>query len=91
MASGVRGSLRTEQRLAVTLAMAAGFVDAYGLISYQKYLSFMSGNTTRTGSQIGQAHLALALPSLIFIVFFIIGVFGGALLSRSEPRRPQRV
>jgi uncharacterized membrane protein YoaK (UPF0700 family) len=83
MATGVRGSLRTELRLAAVLALTAGFVDAYGLISYQTYLSFMSGNTTQTGSQIGQAQLTAALPSLTAIVFFVLGVFRGSLLVHS--------
>ena len=39
------------ERLAAGLAMIAGYIDAYGLIRYQTYLSFMSGNTTQTGSQ----------------------------------------
>jgi uncharacterized membrane protein YoaK (UPF0700 family) len=83
MATGVRGSLRTELRLAAVLALTAGFVDAYGLISHQTYLSFMSGNTTQTGSQIGQAQLTAALPSLTAIVFFVFGVFSGSLLLHS--------
>ena len=31
--------------------MIAGFVDAYGMITYGVYVSFMSGNTTQTGYQ----------------------------------------
>jgi Protein of unknown function (DUF1275) len=38
-----------KEWLAVGLAMIAGFVDAYGIITYNTYLSFMSGNTTQTG------------------------------------------
>jgi uncharacterized membrane protein YoaK (UPF0700 family) len=83
MATGVRGLLRTEQRFAAVLALTAGFVDAYGLISYQTYLSFMSGNTKQTGSQIGQSHVAGAMPSLTAIVFFVLGVFSGSLLVHS--------
>jgi hypothetical protein len=30
--------------------MIAGFVDAYGIVTYGTYLSFMSGNTTRQRS-----------------------------------------
>jgi uncharacterized membrane protein YoaK (UPF0700 family) len=91
MASISRETLRTEQRLAATLAMTAGYVDAYGLISYQTYLSFMSGNTTQTGSQIGQGHLAMALPSATAIVAFVIGVFSGTLIIRSDLRQRQRI
>jgi uncharacterized membrane protein YoaK (UPF0700 family) len=87
----VRNSLVVQQALAVVLAMTAGYVDAFGLITYQTYLSFMSGNTTQTGSQIGQGHLALALPSFVAIVFFVGGVFAGSLLTQSALRQPQRL
>ena len=90
MASPERASTRNELRLAGTLALIAGYVDAYGLISYQTYLSFMSGNTTQTGSQIGQGHLAAAVPSFIAIVFFVVGVFTGALLTYSGLRQAER-
>ncbi len=67
------------------LALLAGYVDAYGLIWYQTYLSFMSGNTTQTGSQIGQWHLWLAWPSLLAIVSFVAGVFTGTLIFHDRP------
>ena len=63
MATSGWAAARHELRLAGVLALIAGYVDAYGLIRYQTYLSFMSGNTTQTGSQIGQGHLAAAVPS----------------------------
>jgi uncharacterized membrane protein YoaK (UPF0700 family) len=83
-------SSRHELLLAGVLALIAGYVDAYGLISYRTYLSFMSGNTTQTGSQVGQGHLDAAVPSFIAIVFFVIGVFTGALLTDSGLRQGQR-
>jgi uncharacterized membrane protein YoaK (UPF0700 family) len=81
-------STRHGLLLAGVLALIAGYVDAYGLISFQTYLSFMSGNTTQTGSQLGQGHPAGAVPSFIAIVFFVIGVFIGTLLTDSgrQPR-----
>jgi hypothetical protein len=42
----VRLAAQGQERLAAGLAMTAGFVDAYGMITYNTYLSFMSGNTT---------------------------------------------
>jgi uncharacterized membrane protein YoaK (UPF0700 family) len=83
-------STRNELLLAGMLALIAGYIDAYGLISYQTYLSFMSGNTTQTGSQPGQSHPAGAVSSLIAIVFFVIGVFTGALLTDSGLRQGPR-
>jgi uncharacterized membrane protein YoaK (UPF0700 family) len=86
----MRENQHGQQRLAVVLAMTAGYVDAFGLLTYQTYLSFMSGNTTQTGSQIGQDHLALAVPSLVAIGFFVCGVFTGTLIAQSDVRQVQR-
>jgi uncharacterized membrane protein YoaK (UPF0700 family) len=78
---------RAEGRLAVSLALIAGYVDAYGIVALGVYLSFMSGNTTQTGAQTGQGHFAAALPSAVAIVFFFIGSFAGTLLTHSDLRR----
>ena len=66
-------------------------MDAYGIISYNTYLSFMSGNTTQTGYRAGQGDFALALPSALAIVFFAGGSFVGALMANSETSEPRRV
>jgi uncharacterized membrane protein YoaK (UPF0700 family) len=66
-----RSSANYQERLATGLAMLAGFVDAYGIITYNTYLSFMSGNTTQTGYRAGQRDFALAVPSALAIVFFL--------------------
>jgi len=86
-----RSSANYQERLATGLAMVAGFVDAYGIISYNTYLSFMSGNTTQTGYRAGQGDFALALPSALAIVFFAGGSFVGALMANSETSEPRRV
>jgi uncharacterized membrane protein YoaK (UPF0700 family) len=44
-------------------------------ISYNTYLSFMSGNTTQTGYRIGQRDFAQAVRSALAIVFFAGGSF----------------
>jgi uncharacterized membrane protein YoaK (UPF0700 family) len=77
--------------LAAGLAMIAGFVDAYGMITYRTFLSFMSGNTTQTGYRTGQGNFALAVPSALAIVFFVGGSFAGALLVHSAVRRIRRL
>jgi len=82
---------QTQERLAAGLAMIAGFVDAYGIITYGTYLSFMSGNTTQTGYQIGQGNFAAALPSALAIVFFVGGSFAGAWLAESASGRVRRL
>jgi uncharacterized membrane protein YoaK (UPF0700 family) len=81
-----------KEWLAVTLAMIAGFLDAYGMITYRTYLSFMSGNTTQAGYQIGEGKFGPALYSvLLAIAFFVCGSFAGALLERSPVRRIRRL
>jgi uncharacterized membrane protein YoaK (UPF0700 family) len=77
--------------LVVGLAMIAGFVDAYGIITYDTYLSFMSGNTTHTGYKTGQGDSWAAVPSALAIVFFVGGSFAGALLAHSAVRRVRRL
>ncbi len=52
--------------------MIAGFVDAYGMITYHTYLSFMSGNTTQTAYETGQGNVGAAVPSALAIVFFVV-------------------
>jgi uncharacterized membrane protein YoaK (UPF0700 family) len=81
---------RTEGRLATSLALIAGYVDAYGIVALGVYVSFMSGNTTQTGTLTGQGHFAAALPSALAIMFFIIGNFAGALLTHSGLRSSRR-
>ncbi|MGE0368464.1 MAG: DUF1275 family protein, partial [Candidatus Dadabacteria bacterium] len=36
--------------IAAGLALIAGYVDAYGFITFGTFVSFMSGNTTHAGS-----------------------------------------
>jgi uncharacterized membrane protein YoaK (UPF0700 family) len=80
-----------EEWLAVGLAMIAGFLDAYGIITYQTYVSFMSGNTTHAGYNLGQGNLRGAADSVIAIISFVGGSFAGALLAHSRVRRIRRV
>jgi uncharacterized membrane protein YoaK (UPF0700 family) len=89
------GSLQSmakrQGRLAAILALIAGSLDAYGFIMYQTYLSFMSGNTTQTGSALGQGEWGLALPSGLAIAFFVCGCFLATLLAYSALRRTRRL
>jgi uncharacterized membrane protein YoaK (UPF0700 family) len=87
----LRFAAERQEWLAVGLAMIAGFLDAYGMITYNTYLSFMSGNTTQTGYQTGQGNFGAAVPSALAIVFFLGGSFAGALLAHSEVRRIRRL
>src|SRR5437868_6023604 len=74
---------QTERRLAICLALIAGYVDAYGLRAFATFVSFMSGNTTQTGVLTGQGKLTAALPSALALVFFVAGSFVGTWLTHS--------
>jgi uncharacterized membrane protein YoaK (UPF0700 family) len=76
--------------LATGLAMVAGFVDAYGIITYGVYVSFMSGNTTQTGYQTAEGAFGPAALSALAILFFVGGSFAGTLLVQFAGRRARR-
>jgi uncharacterized membrane protein YoaK (UPF0700 family) len=80
-----------QEWLAATVAMIAGFLDAFGIITYDTYVSFMSGNTTNAGYRIGLGNCWAAAPSVLAIVFFVGGSFVGALLAHSAVPRIRRL
>jgi uncharacterized membrane protein YoaK (UPF0700 family) len=82
---------RAERWLAVYLALIAGYVDAYTIRAYRVYVSFMSGNTTQTGSMIGQSKLLVAVPTALAILCFLAGSVVGTWFSRSQLRNPRGV
>ena len=72
---------RSRRRLAIAAAALAGYVDATGFLSANRYfVSFMSGNTTRLGVDIIASPQTAFVPALL-IIGFVIGVFGGAILA----------
>ncbi len=89
--SSARASEKSGQRLAVLVAMIAGYVDAYGFISYRAFLSFMSGNTTQSGVMMGEGDFSAATPTLVAIASFVVGVFAGTLLIYSETHKSRRL
>jgi uncharacterized membrane protein YoaK (UPF0700 family) len=77
-------SATVQEVLAAVLALIAGYVDAYTFLNYQVYGSFLSGNTTQTGLQVGQGKLGSATNNLLPIPLFVAGVFLGALFVHSR-------
>ena len=71
--------------------MIAGFVDAYGMITYGVFVSFMSGNTTQTGYQTAEGAFGPASLSALAILFFVIGSFAGTLMIELAGRYARRV
>jgi uncharacterized membrane protein YoaK (UPF0700 family) len=82
---------RSEASLAICLALIAGYVDAYGLLAFATYVSFMSGNTTQAGMLIGQGKLLAALPSALAIASFLAGSIAGTWLTLSRLRQSRRL
>ena len=86
-----RAQARNAELLAAALALIAGFVDAYGMITYGVYVSFMSGNTTQTGYQTAEGAFGPASLSALAILFFVVGSFAGTLLVEFAGRYARRV
>src|SRR5258708_11800449 len=64
---------------ALVLALVAGYVDAFAILHFGVYASFMSGNTTQAGLQAGLDARSLAWWSLTPIPAFVAGVVLGTL------------
>ena len=88
--SSAQKTILEQGGLATILALVAGYVDAYAFLRYQSYASFMSGNTTQTGLQLGQGQLATAGHDLLPLPLFVVGVFVGTLLLHSSRLHPLR-
>ncbi|MGH7892844.1 MAG: YoaK family protein, partial [Thermodesulfobacteriota bacterium] len=82
---------KDREMLAVCLAAIAGYVDAYGFLTFSTFVSFMSGNTTHAGIKLGEHAYALALPAAAAILSFITGVFAGTLLTNSRTPHARRI
>jgi uncharacterized membrane protein YoaK (UPF0700 family) len=84
-------SRRDRELLAICLAAIAGYVDAYGFLTFSTFVSFMSGNTTRAGIKLGEHAYALALPAAAAILSFVAGVIAGTLLTNSRTPHARRI
>jgi len=72
--------------LGLLLTACAGFIDAIGFIELGGfYTSFMSGNTTQLGADIGRGLPAALLPASLVAMFFA-GSFAGSFLALSSAR-----
>lgn len=72
---------RPRRTLAIAAAALAGYVDALGFLSADRYfVSFMSGNTTRLGVDLITRPGMAWMPAML-LALFVAGVTGGALLA----------
>lgn len=68
---------RPRKTLAAFLSALAGYVDAVGYLSADRYfVSFMSGNTTRFATDLITEGFRAAIPALL-ITGFVLGVAAG--------------
>jgi uncharacterized membrane protein YoaK (UPF0700 family) len=72
---------RRNIALACALSMLAGYVDGIGFLHLGGlFVSFMSGNSTRMGVSLAEAHWRQAAEALGLIVLFVLGAAGGSLM-----------
>lgn len=87
-----RRRLIRRQRSSVGLALVAaisflaGMTDAIGLMAVGEFVSFMSGNTTRTAVALAEGDVGRAILLLTGLVAFVLGnTFGVIVAARSRP------
>lgn len=73
--------INMQERLAIFLALIAGYIDATGLIQLKTYVSFMSGNTTSLGAAISTGKSGIITTSITVISCFLLGIYAGTCLS----------
>jgi uncharacterized membrane protein YoaK (UPF0700 family) len=77
--------------LACTLSALAGYVDGIGFLHLGGlFVSFMSGNSTRLGVSLAQAHWSYAAEAIGLILLFVTGAACGSLivLGQGANRQP---
>ena len=67
-------SIKMQERLAIFLALIAGYIDATGLIQWKTYISFMSGNTTSLGAALSTDKFGIVITSVTVISCFLLGI-----------------
>ena len=89
--SGANSHLLSPQGpRALARVLISGYVDAYALLKFGVYASFMTGNTTSGGVHAGEGSLSAAGYSLLPIPFFLMGIMGGTLLTYSDRKKALR-
>jgi uncharacterized membrane protein YoaK (UPF0700 family) len=82
---------RRNLALACALSAIAGYVDGIGFLHLGGlFVSFMSGNSTRLGVSLAQAHWSNATEAIGLILLFVAGAACGSLivLGRGANRQP---
>ena len=72
---------RRNLALACALSALAGYVDGIGFLHLGGlFVSFMSGNSTRLGVSLSEAHWPAAAEALGLIALFVLGAAAGSLI-----------
>jgi uncharacterized membrane protein YoaK (UPF0700 family) len=78
----VQGQASQQARLAVTLALVAGSIDAIGVLTLAGlFTAHMSGNTARLGVALASGDLRAAAPLAAAVALFLAWVAAGAVLA----------
>src|SRR6201993_1241593 len=85
------GNTYRLNKTAACLATVAGYTDGYGLRQFNTFVSFMSGNTTIAGVNVGEQKFHAALPEAVAIVFFLVGTFLGHWILVGKYRHSHRI
>lgn len=81
-------TIGAQERLAVFLALGAGYIDAVGFIKWKTYVSFMSGNTTQAGFTLSQGNFGTTATCITAIGSFVAGIYVGTCLSMWKRVKP---
>ena len=80
---------RRNVALACALSALAGYVDGIGYLQLGGlFVSFMSGNSTRMGVALADAHWQTAAEALGLIALFVVGAAAGSLIVLRAHRQP---
>ena len=83
---------RSRLAWAATVSATAGFIDAIGFVLLGGYfVSFMSGNSTRSGVELVSGHVGTWLLALLLVASFTAGVVLASLLGHRLPSARLRV
>ncbi|WP_262152429.1 YoaK family protein [Chryseobacterium foetidum] len=77
-------SVKMQERLAIFLALIAGYIDGIGLIQWKTYVSFMSGNTTSLGASLSTDNFGIVITTVTVLSCFLVGIYTGTCLSLSK-------
>lgn len=77
---------RRQNWRAAASAAICGYVNAYAVLHYGVYASFMTGNTASAGIRATQKQFSIAVRNLLPIPFFMLGILAATFLAHADER-----